>query len=269
MKTTDKRPYKWVAVSLLGIACTYLAICVAFAQLPFKSTSRHPNTSPAYLAKQAKLHELDRAAYKAWHQEKNLAKAEALFREELALEPGDPMTPHSLAQLLDEEGKSAEALTAYRNMGPSSAQHDPATLAAYARLAEKSGNHAEAAAIREKAAAPLRPLGDDFPPVPKISPTVSATQDEIRAFNHIEAGNDCYRYGNDRNAFDEYAFAYRLAPHLAIVQFYYGKGLEQRGKLNEAHAAYQNAARLSGDSDDAVAKASVRSLNALNAATTN
>ena len=93
---------------------------------------------------------LEEKAEAAWKIDHNYAQAEALFHQSEQLYGSTDWNQLCLAQLLDEQGRTKEALTYYRklvnNPSASSTLKRPSVLIRYAELCEKYGIRSEAMA---------------------------------------------------------------------------------------------------------------------------
>ncbi|RZL97405.1 MAG: hypothetical protein EOO88_62480 [Pedobacter sp.] len=124
-------------VVIFCASLTYAVVCLADAGKHDKGTSRNQLRTPTYLAKKAKSKALYEEAYHAWKVEKDLSKAERLFREQFTVENDNPFSWRALAGLLREEGKTSEAAEFYRKVvhpvagTGSTFSNDPHILVAY------------------------------------------------------------------------------------------------------------------------------------------
>lgn len=216
----------------------------------------------------------------------NFAAAAITFRQAIAVGLNDPNAYIGLAESLNAQGKSVEALAAYRELiyelpvRQSTSSRDPEKAAAhraqvlqnptqrefgsasvrvwmnYAILLCQSGQWAEAAAFYQRAAARV-PTGDGPSLALQAGPSAPSLA-ELEAMAYVALGVDyAYRLELEK-AVAEYDQAWRLQPDSPMVNYYYGLTLKSLGRINEAKAAFRKAASLgSGD----VKKAAEKALN--------
>lgn len=181
--------------------------------------------------------------------ENDLQRAESLFREVLALDRTNSEAWAGIAEALEKQGKTSEAIVAYRtltNPGPkwgSTLVSDPAVLMRYAVLLIRANQWPEAVQVYEKAAGRLNDgQGAALPPLPtNFSPQMRRPAD-LAAMAHVGLGRAQAKRGRSDAALAEFAQAAKLRPNSAVAQFYYGYGLKAVGRAAEAKAAFTRAA---------------------------
>ena len=199
-------------------------------------------------------------------QARNYIRAEEEFRGAIAADADSGAAYLGLAEALEAQGKTIEALQAYHgyfNPGPTvswlGGSAMPKAYLEYALLLNQNGQWAEAAAHYNDVLPQLVDLGlknpvqlDPNTPQP-LALTVGA---------HIGLGlYDNFRdYEPDSNtkAFAEYTTALGLAPNWDAANYYYGVGwsrLDLKSQTRAVHAAQAKAAlKKAAASDDAVVK---------------
>jgi tetratricopeptide (TPR) repeat protein len=156
-----------------------------------------------------------------------------------------------LARAMDAQGKSAQALPAYRQaFNPpsgsglySSLPSDVASFARYGTLCEEAGLHEEAIKVYQETGARLNPKPDVPLEDDVLTPQqLRARLDVVRGIALAEAkehsGQD-----RDREALQAFQKAAQEQPQDPKVQFYLGYGLQKVGKFAEAQAAFGRAAQ--------------------------
>ena len=222
---------------------------------PIKLT---PEQKAQKQALQDQVSQLDRDAAMALHKGR-YAEAEADERESMALQPYNSGVPdEQLAAALDGQGKTQEALQAYKSMADAGIVF-PRDLLPYALLLLKTGQWSQAVATYDKAlklladAALVRTNSDFSPAAPK--PTALATAIHIGLGLTYNAGGDWAGESQDDRALTEYKKALELEPESDLANYYYGYGLKRLGRRAEAKAAFAYAAQIGSD---AVKKAAER-----------
>jgi len=211
------------------------------------------------------------------------AQAEAEARQALSLD--DYGVPEEvLAQALDAQGKTQEALQAYRTV----VEHydrQSRNLLPYALLLLKSGQWGHAVAVYNQAITSLPSVGS-HPETPIVQdgdvmranshfspdtpePTALATAIHIARGLVYNASSDWAGESQNKEAVAEYGKALQLAPDSALTNYYYGVGWQKLspaehtkfGSVQQAKAALQKAILL-GKGD--VKKAAEKALKDLN-----
>ncbi len=201
----------------------------------------------------------------------NPALAERYYQKAFALITYRPDAWLGLARAMDAQGKSVQALAAYRQaFNPpsgsglySSFPCDVASFARYGALCAENGQQEEAMKIYHQAGDRLNPkpdvpLGaDDF-----SSQQLRARLEMVRGIALAESkehsGQD-----RDKEALRAFKKAAQEQPDDALVQFYLGYGLRKAGQFVEAQTAFQKAAQR--DTEGTVKSASEENLRAVQA----
>lgn len=249
--------HSWIKIALASMSASIIMMTVYGVVRYFAGSNgqhiRQTGSGPAYEARRASIREsvrLQKAGYAAWHKENDLPKAEALFKQALALVPGEPRKLYALAQVLDAQDKTVEARAAYRNVvrpqqgTGSTLQTDPTILMRYAALCKASGQQEEAndayrLLVNNAQARRIDSVGDSFPTISSYK-----TDADVEAVAHVVAGIQLVKKGQDEKAAKHFDIANKLRPDLAIGHFYKGYALQSRGKLAEAKRAFEKAAVL-------------------------
>lgn len=204
---------------------------------------------------------LDGAAQLALN-EGDYARAETNARQALSMMRGDSEAPEILAAALDAQGKTQEALQAYKTLHDEGAV-TPVDELPYARLLLETGHWAQAVEAYNKqlpySEGDLMQAHSDFSPdVPR--PT------DLAAAIHIGMGLELGWRGYHgtyqervKQAQGELQQAVALEPTSSLAHYYVGYGLNRMGRRTEAQAAFKKAAALD-DSD--VQKAALKELPA-------
>ena len=240
------------------------------------SGSRYQYLSPQEKAQSdawmATINRLDKAGTEALHL-KNFAVAEASYRELVQMGTLGPFPYYGLGEALTGEGKTAEALAAYKTAVYWPLNRDPQAIALgqamgitsnlrgccgssdaiewmkCTLLLSQTGQNEEALSVYSEA---VRHAPDTAHP--EINRTFEGSLPspvELQAAAHIALGLLVNDTGNDRElAMSEFAQAQKLAPEAAVTNFYYGYGwqrldLQSKTRLADApqaRAALQKAA---------------------------
>lgn len=177
------------------------------------------------------------------------AAAEGYLRQALPLSivPDDAL--YGLALALERQGKTSEALSAYRSLSApntswdSTLKREPTILLRYSLMAAQKGTWPEAVAAYETAASKLnRGRNAALPPLPtNFSPQLRRPAD-LAAMAHVGLGMALAKRGKNDDALAEFAHAAKLRPNAPVAQFYHGYGLKAAGRTTEAKSAFARAA---------------------------
>lgn len=186
------------------------------------------------------------------------AAAENYYRQATVVDPYPTDAWLGLARASDSQGKTLQALTAYRRVfNPpygsglySSFPADVEALARYGSLSEEAGQHESAMKAYGQAVETLNPKPDV--PLPPLSagnynaPCLRALLDVVRG---VALAGTKEHDGQDKSAEALQAFqsAAQQYPNDARVQFYLGYGLRKAGQFAQAQAAFQRAAQMDTD----------------------
>ncbi len=181
--------------------------------------------------------------------ENDLRGAEAVFREVLSLDRTNAEGWAGLAETLDKQGETSEAIAAYRiltNPGPkwgSTLASDPSVLMRYAVLLTRTNQWTEAVQVYEKAAGRLNDgQGAALPSLPtNFSPQMRRPAD-LMAMAHVGLGMALAKRDKNDDALAAFAQAAKLRPNSPVAQFYHGYGLKAAGRTAEAKSAFARAA---------------------------
>ncbi len=175
------------------------------------------------------------------------AEAEADARQALSMMRGDSAAPEILAASLDAQGKTQEALQAYKALHDAGAV-TPVDELPYARLLLETGHWPQAVEAYNKqlpySDSDLMQAHSHFSPdVPR--PTDMATA--IHVGMGMEIGWRGYHgtyQGRVQQAQEQFRQAAALEPKSSLANYYVGYGLKRMGRHVEAQKAFQKAAAL-------------------------
>ena len=211
------------------------------------SGSFQPPLSPAWKAKYRKAGMLAEAATTAM-QSGDYAEAEANARAAVATgyDAGDGQ--EVLAAALDAQGKSQEALQAYKEIA-NEGGNEPRNLLPYALLLLKAGDARQAALVYNKAL-PLIDNGELMRKNGGFSQNAPQSQ-ELAAAIHTALGlqSDWRGYHDAHQGYLQQSLvhfqqAIGLEPSSPLTNYYYGYGLKRLGRGVEAQVAFKRAAQL-------------------------
>lgn len=177
-------------------------------------------------------------------------KAEKYLRRALPLSivPDDAL--YGLAQALERQGKTAEALSAYRSLTApntswdSTLKREPQVLLHYSLAAAQTNSWPEVVTAYTAAATNLNKGGQQagLPALPtNFSPQMRRPAD-LAAMAHVGLGMAQAKRGKNDAALAEFAQAAKLRPNSPVAQFYHGYGLKAVGRPAEAKSAFAHAA---------------------------
>ncbi len=253
---------KWIIGAVFSILLGATGIAMGQLDQPTKQNASKPSgqnacktviaLTPAIWAKMKKIYQLDAAAAAAIDAE-NYEEAETDARESISLGHDSGLAQMFLAQSLNGQGKTQEALEAYKVMADASSD-EPADLLPYSLLLLKAGHWAQAVAAFNKSLPFVsEPLSGGHAAVlsaySHFSPNVPQPH-ELETALHVVLGatyDSTYSWGRhsqDNKALSEYAQAYSLSPHSAVVNLYYGRRLWKMHRFAEAKTAFAKAAQL-------------------------
>ncbi|MGI4789481.1 MAG: tetratricopeptide repeat protein [Janthinobacterium lividum] len=184
--------------------------------------------------------------------------AETNARQALSLMRGDSEAPEILAVALDAQGKTQEALQAYKALHDAGAV-TPVDELPYARLLLETGHWAQAVEAYNKqlpySDGDLMQAHSDF------SPDVPRSTDMATAI-HVGMGQALGWRGyhgtyqeRTQQAQEQFRQALALEPKSSLANYYVGYGLKRMGRRAEAQAAFKKAAALdNGDVQKAALK---------------
>ena len=203
--------------------------------------------SPAWKAKYRKAGMLAQAATTAM-QSGDYAEAEASARAAVATGYDAGFAQETLAAALDAQGKSQEALQAYKEIAIEGG-NDPRNLLPYARLLLKAGDYPQAAWAYNKAL-PLVDGGKLLEREGGFAPNAPRPTDLATAI-HIALGLQMDWRGY-HGTYQEvivqsqahFQKAVEMEPNSSLANYYSGYGLKRLGRQAEAQAAFRKAAAL-------------------------
>ena len=180
----------------------------------------------------------------------NFTEAEADARQSVSLGVASGLGQEYLAQSLDAQGKTQEALQAYR-ITANEEGNFPRNMLPYALLLLKTGQWAQAAVAYNKQL-PYLTEGALMMANSNFSADVPEPQ-ELETAIHIGLGltgdfrGHHWKRGPGDPTLSEFHKALALAPASPLANYYYAFGLNQQGRRGEAKAAFAKAAQLGGD----------------------
>lgn len=263
--------------SIATLSALFCVTAIALGQ-SYHSTGRvhHPNgqslganPAPLTLAQKAKEDEkwrLDQAALAALDQGQ-YTEAEADARQSISVGQDSGLAQEFLAASLNAQGKTQEALQAYKVISDAGGAF-PRNQVPYARLLLNSGQWAQAVTAYNKT---LPDLGDMLQANSHFSAGVPQPKGLAVAL-HIAQGltyiGDAGWGSHSRHeeAMAEFDQALRLAPDSPLANYYYGYGwqhLDLKSRMRaanaqQAKAAFQKAAALGGEDVKKAAGESLR-----------
>lgn len=177
------------------------------------------------------------------------AKAESILRRALAIDRTDAQSWVLLADVCERQGKTDDAIQAYRAMiysqgWGSSINHDPTTVMRYVLLLSKKGAWAEAAAVyndaeQRKMAGTGRPLaGFHFSQRTPDWPGLKAAAGFVLGTYHVS-----YAHGQTVDQVKHLEQAIKYRPNWPEAQIAYADCMLKKGELDKAEAAYKAAQR--------------------------
>jgi tetratricopeptide (TPR) repeat protein len=177
--------------------------------------------------------------------------AEDLYRKAIPIAPVPDDALYGLALALEGQGKTSEALSAYRSLiapntsWDSTLKRDPTVLLRYSLAAGQKGTWTEAVSAYTAAATSLNNGGHQavLPALPTdFSPQMRRPAD-LAAMAHVGLGIPLVNRGKNDAALAEFAQATKLRPNSALAQFYHGYGLKSVGRTEQAAIAFRRAAQ--------------------------
>ena len=198
----------------------------------------------------ARIGSLDRAAAAALD-EQRYSEAEGDAREALSLGLDSGLGQELLATALNAQGKTQEALQAYKVMAEEGDTY-PRNELPYALLLLETGHWPQAVAAYNKqlpylADGDLMVANSHFSPA-EPQPRGLATAIHVALGLTYGAAATWGGHSQDARAMTEFQRALALAPDSALAHFYYADALQHLGRRQEARAAFQKAAEL-GEGD--------------------
>ncbi len=211
--------------------------------------------TPAQKAAEDEKWRLDQAALAALDAGR-YAEAEADARQSISIGPDCGLAQEFLASALNAQGRTQEALQAYKVIADRGGDF-PRNLVPYAVLLLKTGQWAQAATIYNKML-PYLSEGNIARANSYFSPDVPQPK-ELTVALHIAQGltyGEGTWGGHVRNeeAMQEFDQALRLAPDSPLANYYYGFGWQnldlksptRAANAQQARAAFQKAAEIGG-----------------------
>lgn len=205
--------------------------------------------------------------------EGHYAAAELDFRQALAVQPGNPWPYAGLAEALEAQGRTREALAAYRTLifpAPngvlSSASNEVRTQMGYAIALSQLGRWPEAVAVYEKALKDTTHFGD----APRINvhfdPGVPQPV-QLQALAHVATGMQYTGSGLNKRAYVQFYQALSLDSDSPFTNYYYGYGWRSLDPTDQvrimhtqqAKAALQKAVKIGNANVKAAALKALKS----------
>lgn len=200
--------------------------------------------TPAELAALKEQNSLNEAATAALDAGQ-YAEAESDARQSMAIGQPAGIAHELLAQALDAQGKSQEALETYQQMADVG-DVEPRNMLPYALLSLKAGHWAQAVAAYNKQL-PYLSDGKLMNTNSHFSPDVSQPK-ELETAIHIGLGltDDWRGYSwtlhSREQTLAQFQQALALEPNSSLANLYYGRALRRLGRKAEAQAAFTKAA---------------------------
>lgn len=251
---------KWMIGATPGVFLCAMGCALGQLHHPIKQVVSRGATlaplSPAQRAKEDKKWSLSQAAVAALDAGE-YAEAEADARQSISIGQDSGLAQELLASALNAQGKTQEALQAYKVMADEGDVF-PRNQVPYASLLLKSGQW-EAAVTAYNKMLPYLGGADMVQANSHFSPNMPQPQ-ELAVALHIAQGltdiGDAGWGSHSRHeeAIGEFNQALRLAPNSALANYYYGFGWQHLdlksptrvANVQRAKAAFQKAATLGG-----------------------
>ena len=251
---------KWMIGGALGIFLCATVVALGQQHQPNGQSvgagMTLPRLTPAQKAKEDEKWRLGQAAVAALDAGQ-YAEAESDARRSISVGQDSGLAQEILASALNAQGKTQEALHAYKVMADEGDTF-PRNQVPYALLLLKSGQWAQAVTAYNKTL-PYLPEGDIAEANSHFSPNMPQPR-ELAVALHVAQGltyiGDAGWGSHSRHeeAMTEFAQALQLAPDAPLTNYYYGYGWQQldlksRTRIintQRAKAAFQKAARLGG-----------------------
>lgn len=253
---------KWMtgAVLIFFLGATGIALG-HFLQDAKPSTGRTTGMTiapltPAQKANEAEKYRLDMAAAAAMDASQ-YAEAENDARQSIAIGPDSGIAQEVLATALDAQGKTQEALEAYKQIADAG-DVEPRNQLPYALLLLKTGQWAQAVAAYNKQL-PYLADGKLMNTNSQFSPNMPQPK-ELETAIHVALGltyGSAYSWGKHSQvdkATSEYKKAVALEPDSSLANLYYGRVLQRLGHRVEAKAAFAKAAKTGNEDVKAAAE---------------
>lgn len=247
-----------------GLCIAGCAASVVLAQSLGKHTiTGYSGPIPSSAAPKMRANFLQRAsldsAAEAAQKAGDYAEAEIDARQALSLMKGDSQAQEILPAALDAQGKTDEALQAYKVLYDGG-DVTPYNQLPYARLLLKTGNWAQAVQVYNKQL-PYLSNGDLMQMHSDFSPDVPRQSDLATAI-HVGMGLELGWRGYHgtyqeriKQAQGQFQQAVALEPNSSLAHYYVGYGLTRMGRRAEAQVAFKKAAALdNGDIQKAALK---------------
>lgn len=193
----------------------------------------------------------------------DLNTAEADFRHSTDLDRSNTSALVGLAQTLEREGKTHQAIDVYRYLlypkrgWGTSWEDDPILRMHFAMLLSGDGQWPEAVFVYERVIGGIS-FGSSFPDVRvHFSPDIPRPV-LLQAMAHLAMGITYTNRLEHAQALPEYAAAVSIQPDLAVADYYYGRSLTRLGHRAEAKAAFEQARSVGGDDVKAAAEGELR-----------
>ena len=191
----------------------------------------------------------------------DLGTAEADFRSSTDAEHGASNVNAivGLAQTLEREGKSRQAIHVYRYLlypkqgWGTSLEEDPILRLRFALLLAGDGQWPEAAYVYENTIGGIT-LGPSFPNIRVHFSPNTPQPAALQAMAHLAMGVTYTNRLEHAQALSEYTSALGMQPDLAIAGYCYGYGLTRLGRRAEAKAAFEQARNTGGNDVKAAAE---------------
>jgi len=254
-----------VTVGVL-IICT--AVCIQAQNHPYVQIGGGPTPlTPAQRATLNRIGQLDKSAAAELDRD-HYAKAEADARHSMSLGHDSGVALELFAQSLNAQGKTQEALKAYRQIYHQGG-HFPRNLLPYAQLLLETGHVSQAVVVYNESLYSL-----DFGNLVKANSHFSpgkANRTQLASAIHVAQGltyasSDSWGGSSQvEKAMDEFDQALRLQPDSALANYYYGYGwqkLPTTEKLKAQTAAKAKASLMiaAASGSDDIKKAAADSL---------
>lgn len=243
-----------------GLIAGWAALCLPPLLTHSRSiSSQQSKPNPERERRRAQQQQLVQNAFLAWQRDKDLPKAERLFRQALKQDDACDDAWLSLARIMDSQSRHREALVFYDSfLGPhrwkSSLENEPAVLTRYAELCDQFGRSDDATRAYRKVLVNAARNGDNHWLDTNMSVSVDAQEpNDIRARAYLIAGiahqwhQEAIIFAEseeDSRAVAAYRRAAHFKPDLAIAHWYLASGLEQAGRKPEAKLEFARAERL-------------------------
>lgn len=257
--TTRTNKHTAAFLSAVGVIASLLAVVVVYPRLGgTQSVSKNTRLKPERALQIKRTQELVQQAQEARNRG-DLSSAESLYKKAIQVDPKRAFAWWGLAEVLDAEGKAAEAQEAYKTLVEphsdwgSSLESDSTVLIRFAELSALTHRQSDLEFACQKILEKGAPALSKSLPVVMNDATSAAS---LTAKAHVIAGIQFYKRGEYDEALSQYERAIESDPSDAIAHFYLGHVLAHHGSA-AADAKREFSTAKSLDSTDTRLQAAI------------